>query len=227
MVANGGTNQPAAAAELARLINQSEAEATRLLATLPQMILSGAKRNTAEAAVKALTATGAQAFLWISPTGADIARGWGRRRTVAEDYLFDNPVMLGSLRAGPDLANVGVRLPDINWHLVHLYAPKAKVEGSPMPPYPYLFEQRRVERSPSPNALDLPAPYAPAPGYEVVPTHDAVALAAYLVSLRADAPLFSTPMSVASAAAAEISTNVPAPVATDATNTTAANAPAQ
>src|SRR5262245_8561870 len=39
--------------------------------------------------------------------GTDIHRGWGRRFTVAQDYLNDDPVMLGSLRIGPDLANIG------------------------------------------------------------------------------------------------------------------------
>src|SRR5688572_12382737 len=36
----------------------------------------------------------------------DIERGWGNRFTVAQDYLRDQPVMLGSLRAGPDLMNI-------------------------------------------------------------------------------------------------------------------------
>ena len=45
----------------------------------------------------------------IIATGPDIARGWGVRQSVAEDYLYDDPVQLGSLRAGPDLADVGVR----------------------------------------------------------------------------------------------------------------------
>ena len=46
--------------------------------------------------------------------GSDLARGWGGRtgkvQSVAQDYLYDQPVMLGSLRIGPDLANfAGVR----------------------------------------------------------------------------------------------------------------------
>jgi cytochrome c oxidase cbb3-type subunit II len=39
--------------------------------------------------------------------GSDILRGWGVRRSLAEDYLFLQPVMLGSQRIGPDLANFG------------------------------------------------------------------------------------------------------------------------
>src|SRR5207302_518415 len=31
-------------------------------------------------------------------TGADIKRGWGTRRTVSRDYLYDNPTLLGTSR---------------------------------------------------------------------------------------------------------------------------------
>ena len=44
-------------------------------------------------------------------------------------------------------------------------------------------------------------------GYEIVPTSEAKALAAYLISLRADAPLYETPMTVPAAPAAESGTN--------------------
>ena len=35
--------------------------------------------------------------------------------SVAADYLYDQPVMLGSQRIGPDLTNVGLRQPDAAW----------------------------------------------------------------------------------------------------------------
>ena len=41
--------------------------------------------------------------------------------------------------------------------------------------------------------LKLTGAWAPAAGYEVVPTEKALALVAYLQSLRADAPLFEAP----------------------------------
>ena len=34
-------------------------------------------------------------------------RGWGIRRTVATDYMLENPPQLGSVRLGPDLSNIG------------------------------------------------------------------------------------------------------------------------
>lgn len=42
-------------------------------------------------------------------TGADIKRSYGLRRTVSRDYIYDNPTMLGTMRTGPDLANIGVQ----------------------------------------------------------------------------------------------------------------------
>jgi cytochrome c oxidase cbb3-type subunit 2 len=41
--------------------------------------------------------------------GADIERKWGVRRSAPRDYVFDNPVLLGKERMGPDLANIGKR----------------------------------------------------------------------------------------------------------------------
>jgi len=39
--------------------------------------------------------------------GGDLARGWGTRRTVARDYIYESPALLGYMRLGPDLANTG------------------------------------------------------------------------------------------------------------------------
>jgi cbb3-type cytochrome oxidase cytochrome c subunit len=218
-----GTNQTAVAAALvSRGIATSQEEARRLLVDVPKTIRKGARRSAADQDVTVIGATGAKAEVWIVPIGRDIARGWGKRRTVAEDFLYDSPVMLGSRRLGPDLANVGVRLPDANWQLLHLYAPQALVPGSTMPPFRFLFEKRRIERTPSPDALVLPPPLDPGPGYEIVPKSEAKALAAYLISLRADAPLFNAPLSVP-LAPPPADTNA----AAGATNAPATNAPAK
>ena len=34
------------------------------------------------------------------------------------------------MRTGPDLLNIGARQPSVDWHLLHLYNPRAVVEGS-------------------------------------------------------------------------------------------------
>ena len=38
--------------------------------------------------------------------GPDAQRGWGRA-SVAGDYVYDSPHLLGSMRTGPDLLNIG------------------------------------------------------------------------------------------------------------------------
>jgi cytochrome c oxidase cbb3-type subunit 2 len=47
---------------------------------------------------------------------SDIDRKWGDRRSAPRDYIFERPVMLGKMRMGPDLANIGHRAPaeDVN-----------------------------------------------------------------------------------------------------------------
>jgi len=211
-----GTNQPALIAALQTVKpGLSETEARQFLSGLPKPLLHGLTKEAADQGAKTLETGGAKAQAWIVPTGPDIARGWGKRRSVAVDYLFDYPVMPGSHRVGPDLADVGTRQPDLNWELRHLYAPQAEVPGSLMPPYRYLFEKRRIEHGPSPEALHFPKEFAPAPGYEIVPSPAAKALAAYLVSLRTDAPLFATPFTVASAPQST-TTNAPAGGSTNA-----------
>ena len=204
-----GTN-PVAVVKALVAANVGVASATppSLAAGLPKTVARNLNVETAKAAVKALNSAGAKASVDLVLLGPDIARGWGQRRTVAADFLADDTVLLGSLRAGPDLANVGSRLPDVNWQLKHLYAPRAVVPDSTMPSYRYLFERRKINRQPSLDAL--PKEIAPTePGFEIVPTPEARALAAYLVSLRANVQLFETPMSLPPAPAAA-STNSPA-----------------
>ncbi len=121
--------------------------------------------------------------------GSDILRNWGKRRTVTRDYLRDKTVMLGTMRTGPDLTNIGARQTSASWHLLHLYNPQITSAGSIMPPFRFLFEQHKIKGQPSTNALALTGPFAPANGYEVLPTPEATELVAYLLSLKAMAPL--------------------------------------
>ncbi len=130
------------------------------------------------------------------PTGSDISLGWGARRSVARDYLYDYPVQLGSQRIGPDLTNIGNRRPDADWHYKHLYAPRSVVPESPMPQYGYLFEKRAKGAEPSADALvleDSEAGHGDG-GFEIVPTKEARQLVAYLLSLRNGPRIFETPM---------------------------------
>jgi len=113
--------------------------------------------------------------------GPDIARGWGTRRTVARDYIYDTPIQLGTMRTGPDLANVGQRW-SADWQHKHLYNPRMMTPGSIMPSFAFLYEKRPVDES-TPDALILPGPWAE-PGFVIVPKPEAKALVDYLLSLN-------------------------------------------
>ena len=126
--------------------------------------------------------------------GADIERGWGQRHSVATDFLFETPVMVGSLRAGPDLMNIGGRQPDAASQMLHLYDPRITAKGSTMPRYRFLFDKRKIGQRPSLDALKLPGEFAPEAGYEIVPKPEAQALVAYLLSLQASVSLFEAPL---------------------------------
>jgi len=163
---------------------------TNLLATLT---LNGLTKEAADMVADQITAAGGKSETHIVPSGTDLDRGWGVRHSVAEDYLYDYPVQLGNLRAGPDLANIGVRNPDASLQLKHLYAPKSVTGTSRMPSFKYLFTVEKIGDAPSPDALNLPVPFAAPAGYEVVPKPEARQLAAYLLSLRANVPVYDAP----------------------------------
>lgn len=113
---------------------------------------------------------------------ADVSKGLGNRPSVPADYVNDAPHLLGTMRTGPDLFNVGSRLPDQNWQLVHLYQPRALVPWSIMPAFPFLFEHK-AKAGPNEKTLNLPPAYAPREGVVVV-SKDAEAIVAYLLSLK-------------------------------------------
>jgi cytochrome c oxidase cbb3-type subunit 2 len=122
-------------------------------------------------------------------SGSDLAREWGPRRSVPRDYIHEQPPLLGDRRTGPDLLNVAARRTDANWHHLHLYNPRAVSPGSIMPSFRFLYERRKIIGSPSHRAVRLPTDWSVKPGYELVPTPEATALVAYLMSLDHTTPL--------------------------------------
>ena len=119
--------------------------------------------------------------------GPDFERGWGRA-SVPADYVYDRPHLLGSMRTGPDLFNIGVRQPSKDWHLGHLYQPRAYTPGSIMPSYPYLFTIKDAPEE-GEQALMLPPRYSPMIGKVVVPTPEALDLVKYLQGLDRSYPV--------------------------------------
>lgn len=122
--------------------------------------------------------------------GPDHERGWGRA-SVPGDYVYDKPHLLGSMRTGPDLFNIGVRQPSKDWHLGHLYQPRAYVPGSIMPAYPYLFETKAAAE-PGDEVVKLPPGHGPAQGV-VVARPEALDLVKYMQGLDHTYPVLPTP----------------------------------
>lgn len=116
----------------------------------------------------------------------DATRGWGRA-SVPADYTYDNPHLLGSMRTGPDLFNIGVRQPSMDWHLGHLYQPRAYVAESIMPAYPFLFDVKDAADDDE-ITVTLPPGFHPE-GKVVVATPEAIDLVKYLQSLKRNYPI--------------------------------------
>jgi cytochrome c oxidase cbb3-type subunit 2 len=104
-------------------------------------------------------------------TGADIKRGWGTRRTVSRDYIYDRPVLLGTMRTGPDLSAVGPRYAE-EWQHRHTFNPRAVNGWSIMPSFAFLYARERVAGpgGRSPRALNLGREWTADPGYRWRPS---------------------------------------------------------
>jgi len=116
----------------------------------------------------------------------DFKRGWGRA-PVAADYFYDKPHLLGTMRTGPDLLNIGARQPSIDWQLGHLYQPRAYTPGSIMPSYRFLFDVKDKADA-GEKVVNLPPSYAPV-GQVVVARPEALDLVEYLLALDRTYPV--------------------------------------
>lgn len=179
--------------QLAAAMNQLKiADANKLIGQDPVKLVGGLSMLEATGIASQLTNGEARAQVVLATLGSDIRRGWGKRATVSQDYLYDYPVQLGSLRVGPDLANYGTRAVPVALALQHLYSPQSTMPKSMMPPYRYLFNKRPVVDGEKHAANALPATVEP--GYEITPKPEAEALVAYLMSLNASTPLAEAPV---------------------------------
>ncbi len=179
-------------------IELPEAELFKVLSKLPARLQAGLSVSKAQDLAKKLTDAGAKSEAVLVTLGSDIERKWGRRMSVAQDYLRDYPVQLGQLRLGPDLANFGSRQSPATVGLVlkHLYEPALTMPGSIMPPYRFLFDRRPYgagETLPE-DAVALKFATKELPGEIIVPNEDGRALVAYLLSLKSETSLFEAPV---------------------------------
>jgi cytochrome c oxidase cbb3-type subunit 2 len=119
--------------------------------------------------------------------GSDQLRRWGRA-SVPGDYVYDRPHLLGTSRTGPDLLSIGARQPSQQWHLDHLYNPRAVAPKSIMPPFPWLFEEK-TSVGPLDVVISVPETSLPRPGVSIVATREALDLVEYLLSLNRTYPV--------------------------------------
>ncbi len=160
-----------------------------------ETVVTGANARDALKAQNFLKQAGASVDVQVRFRGEDLiqhdilnpeGRGWGRRRSVASDYLFAEPPMLGSVRIGPDLANIGART--TREGLMSLLLNPASVRaGARMPQHRFLFERVAVGEQGRHIIHDGEQAYRP--------TEDAEALVDYLMSLKsANYPLPEAPV---------------------------------
>jgi cytochrome c oxidase cbb3-type subunit II len=121
--------------------------------------------------------------------GADQARGWGERQSVARDYIGQPYPQLGAMRIGPDLTNLAGRklsapldFSDLNQLLYTGVLPPAKVATHPS--YKFLYDDVAVVGQTPGKALRLTGKLAPEAGHAIVASERAQALVAYLLSLN-------------------------------------------
>ncbi|MBK9315443.1 MAG: cbb3-type cytochrome c oxidase subunit II [Acidobacteria bacterium] len=64
-------------------------------------------------------------------------RGVDSPISTPDEFVYDDPHMFGTKRTGPDLSRVGGKY-DEQWHRAHFRNPRDLVQGSIMPPYPWI-----------------------------------------------------------------------------------------
>ena len=119
---------------------------------------------------------------------------WGSRPSIPSDFFYSkkrldiwrqSPSVLGSERTGPDLTNIGKRQPSEDWHLLHLYNPRAVVSASVMPSYRWLFrEVDSASVGKDDKVVAVPKEMFNKPGMKVIATYDALRLVDYLKYLQ-------------------------------------------
>jgi cbb3-type cytochrome oxidase cytochrome c subunit len=135
---------------------------------------------------------------------SDIDRKWGTRRSAPRDYIFERPALLGKMRVGPDLSNIGKRAPSDD-------------QNAPPPSSTSPAPASSPAASPAPNAATSPAPNAPTSPGPNAATSPAPNASASAIPANSPAP---APTSATTASVPPPSQNSAATAATSADTTT-------
>jgi cbb3-type cytochrome oxidase cytochrome c subunit len=98
--------------------------------------------------------------------------------------------MVGFSRIGPDLANVGARIPEADKLMQHLYDPRLLKKTSTCPSHPWLFTKKPAGPKAEADALKV----SESGWHQLIPRYQAKALVAYLQSLNANYALPEAPL---------------------------------
>ncbi len=121
----------------------------------------------------------------------DMDNVFGSRPSIPADFAMNTRTdiwrntanLMGTERTGPDLTNIGERQPSEEWHLLHLYQPRAAVSASIMPSYKWLFIEKDYLDS-GDIEVKIPAKYLTHKSKKIVATQKVLHLVAYLKSLK-------------------------------------------
>lgn len=151
---------------------------------------------------KSFIANGCVACHTQQVRNVDMDKKWGDRPGIAADYASmsrtdfwrNTATLMGTERTGPDLTNIGKRQPSMAWNLLHLYQPRAVVEKSIMPAYPWLFEIKNEVGKDDVEVI-VPDEYRKGIVGKIIASPEALNLVAYLQSLKqTPLPDGNTPM---------------------------------
>lgn len=121
----------------------------------------------------------------------DMDKVWGSRPGIAADYAANKrtdfwrntATLMGTERTGPDLTNIGLRQPSVEWHLLHLYQPRAVVSQSIMPAYQFLFEVKSQLQQGDMEIM-VPDEFRKGVTGKIVASKEAMQLVSYLQTLK-------------------------------------------
>src|SRR6266571_4184194 len=89
------------------------------------------------------------------PRDPDPHPKWGERRSAPRDYIFDRPVLIGKMRMGPDLSNMGKAAPAEEENASP--APNASPAGAPAATASPGAAKSPAASSANPSAITAPA----------------------------------------------------------------------
>jgi cbb3-type cytochrome oxidase cytochrome c subunit len=133
---------------------------------------------------------------------SDIDRKWGERRSAPRDYLFERPIVLGKMRVGPDLSNIGKRAPVEEENAPPAASASPNPAGSAPP-------QTSPGTHAAPGASPSTPPAAPASGPQATSSATASPTVSSATVAAVSSPATSSPAATAAS---------PNPAATTATN---------